>query len=275
MATINFSKMHGLGNDFVVINNLDASIQLTENNIRQLADRHTGIGFDQLLLLESYTRDEADFSYRIFNANGAEVEQCGNGARCAAKFLQNLTQRSQFRLKTCNRILSAECLNDNLVRVDMGAPIFEPAAIPFLNASEAKHYRLDVDGQTIDCAVVNMGNPHCILTVANSETADVAGLGAKLTDHPSFPQGVNVNFMELLADNHIKLRVYERGVGETLACGSGACASVVAGIHLGQLTTAVDVELPGGQLHISWQGNSDPVWLTGPAAFVFEGKITL
>jgi diaminopimelate epimerase len=272
-----FSKMHGTGNDFVVVEAISQTVDLNARQIQKLADRHLGIGFDQLLLLQAPTDDQADFRYRIFNADGQEVAQCGNGARCAAQFIHQhqLSQKNPLRLQTQTRLLQAFCLADGQIKIAMGAPEFRPAVIPFIADKQQNRYLLEVDGNHIECAVLSMGNPHCVLQVDDITTAPVATIGAKLAQHPHFPVGANINFVEYCHRQLIKCRVYERGVGETLACGSGACASMVAGYLQQKLDHDVTVELPGGVLHVSWQGQTTPVWLTGQACWVYEGEVKL
>lgn len=275
--TIRFSKMHGLGNDFVVIDAINQSITLTPEQIRTMADRRFGIGFDQLLLVEAPTNPAVDFRYRIFNADGGEVEQCGNGARCFARFIQRegLTDKNDIRVETNNGLIGLQVEADEQVTVNMGAPRFEPNSLPFLANERATTYPLRVDGNELEISAISMGNPHAVLLVDNIDTAPLETLGPLLESHPSFPQRVNVGFMQKLTAHHIRLRVYERGAGETLACGTGACAAMVAGRQRGILADSVQVDLPGGSLHINWQGENEPVYMTGPATFVFDGKIEL
>ena len=274
---ITFSKMHGLGNDFVVIETLTQTFVPTTALLQSWSNRHTGIGFDQLLLIEVSPDDSNDFVYRIFNADGQEVEQCGNGARCAAKFVlgKNLSGKGKLRFQTKKGVVETFCLENGNVKVNMGQPELTPANIPFLAPQQANSYTLTLDNSNITCAAVSMGNPHCIIIVEDVMQTDVNHLGSLLTQHQQFPQGANVNFVEIVDATHIKLRVFERGVGETLACGSGACASVVASQLLGHVDTAVTVTLNGGSLQVNWQGRGHEVWSTGPAIFVFEGNITL
>ena len=273
-----FTKMHGLGNDFIVLDGIRQSIALTTEQIQRLADRRFGIGFDQLLIVEASDRTEIDFRYRIFNASGAEVEQCGNGARCFAHFVrqQGLTSKRQIRVETNNGDIVLHVTADNLVTVDMGRPRFAPAEIPLLAPGRRAHYDITVDEQeqTLHVGAVSMGNPHVVLNVGNTDTAPVQQLGPLLEQHQRFPQGVNVGFMQVVSRNHIRLRVFERGVGETLACGSGACAAVVIGQVQDLLDAEVTVELRGGSLHIAWRGgDDDTVTMTGPANRVFTGEI--
>lgn len=274
---LRFTKMHGCGNDFVVLDLITQRFMLKERHVRKLADRHFGIGCDQLLVVEPPGRPDVDFRYRIFNADGSEVEQCGNGARCFARFVydKRLTGKKQLRVETRAGIIELSLLPNRQVQVAMGVPCFEPAAIPFEAGQAATTYTLSVDGDSHEIAVVSMGNPHAVLLVDDVRTAPVAELGARLEQHPRFPQRVNVGFMQVLARDIINLRVFERGVGETLACGTGACAAVVTGIQRGLLDTSVHVNLPGGSLQIEWQGPGQPAIMTGPATTVFEGQIQI
>jgi diaminopimelate epimerase len=271
-----FSKMHGLGNDFVVVNSVTQKINLSSKQIQRLSDRHRGVGFDQLLLIEESNDAAYDFSYRIFNADGGEVEQCGNGARCAAKYIHQygLSDKTTLQLKTVNGAITLINKPNGLVAVNMGKAIFEPQAIPFIADNVAQTYQLNVAEQSVEVFVVSVGNPHAVMLVNNTATAPVATLGAALEMHERFPKRVNVGFMQVLNREHIKLRVYERGAGETQACGSGACAAVIAGRCLNLLDENVTVSLSGGDLTISWLGNStDDIWMTGTADMVFEGEI--
>lgn len=274
---LNFSKMHGLGNDFVVIDAMHQSVDLTAQQVRQLADRRHGIGCDQLLLVEASDQPDSQFRYRIFNANGSEVEQCGNGARCFARFVRakGLTDAARIPVHTGAGRIELIIEDDDRVTVDMGAPRLEPADIPFQATVRAPHYALSVDGETYDIGAVSMGNPHAVLEVPHADSAPVARLGPAIESHPRFPNHVNVGFMEVVDRNRIRLRVFERGAGETLACGSGACAAVVAGRVQDLLDETVTVELRGGDLVVSWAGDAQPVLMTGPATFVFEGTINL
>ena len=269
--------MHGLGNDFVLFDALKNPIDLTREKIRLIADRHFGVGCDQLLLLEPAKSDEADVNYRIFNADGGEVEQCGNGARCAAVYLQESGQidKEQIIAETSNGLIKLICHSDGQVTVDMGIPRFEPGEIPILAKQRAIRYQVTVDGRDQEFVAVSMGNPHAILLVDSVDATPVESLGSIIEPHEFFPERVNVGFMQLIDPAHIKLRVYERGVGETLACGTGACAAVVAGRLLDMLDETVTVDLPGGQLQINWLGEEFPVKMTGPAIRVFEGVIDL
>ena len=274
---IQFSKMHGLGNDFMVVDGITQKIFFSPEMIRRLADRHFGIGFDQLLLVEPPYDPEQDFHYRIFNADGSEVQQCGNGARCFARFvrLKGLTNRDRIAVSTMSGRIVLQLEHDNQVTVNMGVPEFEPAKVPFRAQKAEKTYLLRVAEQTVMCGVVSMGNPHCVLEVENVKTAPVETLGAELESFDRFPERVNVGFMELVSANEIRLRVFERGAGETMACGTGACAAAVVGIAQGKLRVRVKVHLPGGTLQIAWKGPGTPVFMTGPAEHVFDGEIEL
>lgn len=274
---IKFTKMHGLGNDFVVIDAISQEIELSEEQVQFIADRHFGVGCDQLLLVEASERDEVDFIYRIFNADGGEVEQCGNGARCFAIFVREkgLTELDRIRVETASGIIELQLRADGQVTVDMGVPELSPWKIPFSADTRLDEYALDVNGQMLKIGVVSMGNPHAVTVVEDVNTAVVDELGAGIEGHPLFPNRVNAGFMQVVDDTHIRLRVFERGAGETLACGTGACAAVVVGHLQGYLSNNVEVELPGGILQIGWQGEASPVMMTGPATTVYEGKITV
>ena len=275
--SLKFTKMHGAGNDFVVIDGIRQSVALSPEQIRLLADRHFGIGCDQLLLVEKARRDDADFRYRIFNADGGEVEQCGNGARCFVRFVheKKLTGKKEIVVETRSGLISPRLEDDGRITVNMGAPIFAPARIPFTSDSDAVMQPLDIAGQTVQITAVSMGNPHAVQVVEDVENAPVANQGPLIEHHARFPQRVNAGFMQILDREHIKLRVYERGTGETLSCGTGACAAVVAGIRRGLLDDTVHVATRGGALTIHWAGAQTPVLLTGPAVTVFEGEINL
>ncbi len=274
---IQFSKMHGLGNDFVVIDGVTQKIFLSTEMIKKLGDRHFGIGFDQLLLVEPPYDPEQDFHYRIFNADGSEVQQCGNGARCFARFvrLKGLTNKDRIAVSTMSGRIVLQLEQDNQVTVNMGVPEFEPGKVPFRAQKAEKTYLLRVAEQTVMCGVVSMGNPHCVLEVESVKTAPVDSLGPLLESFDRFPERVNVGFMELVSPSEIRLRVYERGAGETLACGTGACAAAVVGMSQGKLRDRVKVQLPGGALQIAWKGPGTPVFMTGPAEHVFDGEIEL
>ena len=273
---IHFTKMHGLGNDFVVIDAHTQSIDLSSEQIRFMADRHTGIGFDQLLLVEKPVSDNADFKYRIFNADGSEVAQCGNGARCFARFVRDkkLSDKDEIRVDT-NAGQLLLCFDDDLITVNMGVPRHQPSEIPLLAAHETLLYDVLVSGHDYQFGAVSMGNPHAVLHVNDVNTAPVTELGKALESHALFPERANIGFMQIVNRQLIKLRVYERGSGETLACGSGACAAVVIGIEQNLLDNTVVVELAGGTLKINWAGRGTPVWMTGAAVTVFEGVIAL
>lgn len=274
---LKFTKMHGLGNDFVVIDGTRQKIELAPEQIRLLADRHFGVGCDQVLFVEPPLQAGVDFRYRIFNADGGEVNQCGNGARCFARFVvqRGLTNKRELAVETASGIIYPRIEDRDQVSVNMGVPQFEPKKIPFLAETQANSYELEVGDQRIAIGAVSMGNPHAVLRVDNVYAALVNQLGAVIERHPRFPERVNVGFMEIVTPDHIRLRVFERGAGETLACGTGACAAVVVGRQAGLLDDKVKVDLPGGRLTIAWSGPNEPVWMTGPATFVFEGTIEL
>ncbi len=274
---INFTKMHGLGNDFVVIDALSQAVTLTPDQLRFIADRHFGIGCDQILLVEAPTVPGVDFRYRIYNADGGEVEQCGNGVRCFARFVldKHLTNKREISVETQAGIISTQIEANGLITVNMGVPQFATADIPFLADTQASTYTLDIAGQQISIGAVSMGNPHAVMQVDNVDTAPVATLGPQIERHASFPRRVNAGFMQIIDRGHIRLRVYERGAGETRACGTGACAAVAVGRQQGLLDETVTVDLPGGTLLIRWAEEGRPVWMTGPAVSVFEGKIEL
>lgn len=274
---LRFTKMHGLGNDFVMIDAISQKITITPERARKLADRHFGVGCDQVLVVELPTSPEADFRYRIFNHDGSEVENCGNGARCFAVFVRQrkLTGKRVIRAETAGGPLVLHVLSDNRVRVDMGVPRLEPANIPFEAPTQKTLYPLQIGNNTLEISAVSMGNPHAVTLVENLANYDVVGIGAQVERHPAFPKKVNAGFMQVISENEIHVRVYERGAGETMACGTGACAAVVAG-RLRQLLGAdVKVHLPGGVLQIEWQGEGYPVLMTGPATTVFHGQMTL
>lgn len=274
---LRFSKMQGLGNDFVVVDGVRQQVNLSTDQLQQLGDRRFGIGFDQLLLVEPPYDPNNDFRYRIFNNDGSEVEQCGNGARCFARFVfeQGLTDKKQIRVETARGVIVPELLDGGLVRVDMGKPRFEPADIPFIAEQDAVEHLLALDQINIAVGVVSMGNPHAVLCVNEVDSAPVAEWGPHIEHHPRFPQRVNAGFMQVVDRSHIRLRVFERGAGETLACGTGACAAVVSGIRRGLLDACVEVTTRGGVLRIEWAGNGHSVWMTGPAVTVFQGEVTL
>jgi len=272
-----FTKMQGLGNDFVVIDAVTQNVRISASMVRRLSNRTLGIGCDQVLVIEPPSEPNIDFNYRIFNQSGDEVEQCGNGARCLARYVSDrqLTGKNLIRVKTMNRVMDLELIENNLVRVDMGVPELEPAKIPFVAEQRANLYPIEVDGVQYDIAAVSMGNPHAVLRVDKVETAPVANLGAQLETHSRFPNRVNVGFMQIVDRNQINLRVFERGVGETQACGSGACAAAVAALQQGLVDSPVTVHLNGGDLTIDWQGETEPLLMTGAAASVFHGRIRI
>ena len=274
MSILEFTKMHGLGNDFVVLDGIVQRIELTPSQIRQLADRRLGVGCDQVLVVEKPTRPDVDFRYRIWNADGGEVEQCGNGARCFVKFVRdrNYTQALRIRVETAGGIIVPKMAADGEVTVDMGVPRFGATEIPFIDGTDAIVQPLIVDGETLDVSVVSMGNPHVVQMVADVAQAPVATQGPKLERHPRFPQRVNAGYMQVVDRATIRLRVWERGAGETLSCGTGACAAAVTGIRRGLLDSRVRVQTRGGWLTISWPGRGAAVAMTGPATTVFEGK---
>lgn len=274
---IQFSKMHGLGNDFIVIDNVTQNVFFSKEKIQKLADRNFGIGFDQMLLVEPPYDPEQDFHYRIFNSDGSEVSQCGNGARCFARFvkMKGLTNRNKIVVSTKAGRMVLYLEKDGQVTVNMGKPQFEPAQIPLKANKEENIYIVRANDQTFFCGAVSMGNPHCVIVVDDVDSADVNNIGPLLEKHERFPEGVNVGFMQVLNQNHIKLRVFERGAGETLACGSGACAAVAIGQIQGKLANEVTVDLPGGSLKIRWQGRDTVLKMTGPAEHIFDGYINL
>ncbi len=274
---LRFSKMHGLGNDFMVIDGVSQSVRLSPEKIRALGDRHFGIGFDQLLLVEIPENPNVDFRYRIFNCDGSEVENCGNGARCFAVFVRErkLTGKRVIKVETASGIMELRVQDNEQVSVDMGVPRLAPAQVPFVADSQAATYPLDVDGLSCDISAVSMGNPHAVQLVDNVNTAPVETIGPKVENHPRFPARVNAGFMQVVSRNEINLRVYERGAGETLACGTGACAAVVSGRLRGLLDEKVKVNLPGGSLNIEWPGEGKSVIMTGPAVTVFHGQIRI
>ncbi len=273
---LKFTKMHGLGNDFVVIDAVNQSVFLTPERLRLLADRHFGIGCDQILLVEKAEGD-ADFRYRIFNADGSEVEQCGNGARCFVRYVheKGLTRKDEIRVETLGGLIIPRLEANGEVTVNMGAPKFEPKEIPFVAEKRAMTYALDVGGGQVEISTVSLGNPHAVQVVADIDCAPVLTEGALIEHHPRFPQRVNAGYMQVMDRGHIRLRVYERGAGETLACGTGACAAVVTGISRGLLQPTVEVSTRGGNLTIRWEGENQPVWMTGAAATVFDGETEL
>jgi diaminopimelate epimerase len=281
---LKFTKMHGAGNDFVVIDAISQRIDFTPEQWKQLGDRRFGVGADQMLVVEKSTTPGVDFRYRIFNADGGEVEQCGNGSRAFVKFVREkgLTDKRAIRVETMKGVIEPRMEEDGRITVDMGAPVLAPADVPFrADGLQGKPqgvdtlWPLDVNGKTIDISVVSMGNPHAVQVVADVDTAPVLVDGPVIEHHPRFPQRVNAGFMQVVDRNHIRLRVFERGAGETLACGTGACAAVVAGIRRGLLDSPVRVDARGGTLSIAWNGGTAPVLMTGPAVTVFEGEIDI
>lgn len=270
--------MQGLGNDFMVIDAINQQIEFSAEQVKEWADRHFGIGFDQLLIVEMATQENVDFRYRIFNADGSEVEQCGNGARCFARFVydKGLTDKTEIVVETASGIIVLYVEDSGLVRVNMGKPNFEPASLPFQADQQAAEYPLQVNGETLLIGAVSMGNPHAVLAVDEISTAPVEKFGAVLESHPRFPERVNVGFAQRVDRQHINLRVYERGAAETLACGTGACAAMSVLRSWDQVDDEVRVSLPGGDLTIQWDGNPESVvWMSGPAITVFEGVIAL
>ena len=274
---IKFTKMHGLGNDFVVVDAVNQDIDLQPAQARFLADRHFGVGCDQILVVEKSARPDADFRYRIFNADGGEVEQCGNGARCFVRFVheKGLTAKRAIRVETKGGLIEPRLEADGLVTVDMGVPRFEPTRVPFISESDALVQPLHLGDETVEITALSMGNPHAVQVVANVDTAPVAGQGPQIENHPRFPQRVNAGFMQVVGRHAIRLRVFERGAGETLACGTGACAAVAAGIARGLLDSPVRVSTHGGELVIAWGGPGQPVLMTGPAVTVFDSEIEI
>ncbi len=273
---LKFTKMHGLGNDFVVIDAINQQISLTNSQIREIADRKFGVGCDQLLLVEKPRSAGVDFRYRIFNADGSEVEQCGNGARCFARFVKEkgLTEKREIPVETKNGNIILILKGDD-VTVNMGAPNLAPESLPFTAKEQQATYQIEVEGENIEISAVSMGNPHAVTLASDVSSAPVLWLGPKIEKHELFPNRVNAGFMQVVDRENIKLRVFERGCGETLACGTGACAAVVAGITRGLLDSNVNVTLPGGKLVISWEGGDTPVMMTGPATVVFEGVMEI
>jgi diaminopimelate epimerase len=273
---LKFTKMHGLGNDFVVIDGINQCVSLSPEELRQLANRHYGIGCDQVLLIET-AQEDADFRYRIFNADGGEVEQCGNGARCFVRYVHDrgLTRKDEIRIETRAGLIIPRLETNGEVSVNMGAPKFEPNEIPFIAEKRALVYSLDIGSRHLEISAVSIGNPHAVQVVADVDRAPVSTEGPLIESHPRFPQRVNAGYMQVLDRRHIRLRVYERGAGETLSCGTGACAAVVAGIQRGLLEHGVKVSFGSGDLFVRWEGENQPVWMTGPAVTVFDGEIDL
>ncbi|MFJ3262606.1 diaminopimelate epimerase [Pseudomonas sp. NPDC086581] len=274
---LRFTKMHGLGNDFMVLDLVSQHAHVQPRHVKQWGDRNFGVGFDQLLIVEPPSTPDADFRYRIFNCDGTEVEQCGNGARCFARFVvdKRLTAKKTIRVETKGGMIELTMANDGQVIVDMGPPRLQPEQVPFQAGAEALSYPVEVDGQQYQLAAISMGNPHGVLRVDDVDNAPVRTLGPKLEIHESFPQKANIGFLQIVNPHQARLRVWERGAGETLACGTGACAAAVAGIRQGWLQSPVQIDLPGGRLSIEWAGPGQPVMMTGPAVRVFEGQVRL
>lgn len=274
---LRFSKMHGLGNDFMVIDGINQAVNISAAMIKGWSDRRFGIGFDQLLIVEPADRNDVSFRYRIYNADGNEVEHCGNGARCFARFVraQGLTDKTTIPVNTSSGIITLYIKEDGQVRVNMGKPRFEPATLPFKTASQKLHYDLMINDQLLSIGAVSIGNPHAVLLLDDLDRAAVHELGPEIESHPDFPNRVNAGFMQIIDSSHIRLRVFERGVGETLACGTGACAAVAVGRQWGLLSDQVEVELSGGSLTVEWPGPGTPILMTGPATHVFDGEIKL
>jgi diaminopimelate epimerase len=283
---LNFTKMQGAGNDFVVLDGVSRPVEMTPQRARRIADRHFGVGCDQILLVEKSQRVDADFRYRIWNSDGGEVEQCGNGARCFVRFVRDkgLTKKSEIRVETLSGVIAPRLEADGQVSVDMGAPQFDPLRVPFdasglIPVQGGMRWPLEVAGRVVPVAVLSMGNPHAVQTVADVESAPVAGEGPLIERHPRFPKRTNAGYMQVVDRSSVRLRVWERGAGETLACGTGACAAVVTGIREGLLDDTVRVAARGGQLTIRWAGGDNkpnrPVWMTGPAETAFEGEIEI
>ncbi len=274
---LKFTKMHGLGNDFVVFDAITQAAELSAQQLRFIADRHLGVGCDQILRVEPPRESGTDFYYRIFNADGREVEQCGNGARCFVQYVRDkgLTMKREIRVGTRAGIIVPRVEVDGQITVDMGVPVFDPPRIPFRTSERALTYALDIGGKTITISALSMGNPHAVQIVDDLDAASVTGEGSLIEGDPRFPQRVNAGYMQVLNRGHIRLRVYERGAGETLSCGTGACAAAVAGIMRGLLDSRVRVTTRGGDLTIVWAGEGKPVMMTGPAATVFDGELNL
>jgi diaminopimelate epimerase len=270
-----FTKMQGLGNDFVVFDATERPLPVTPALLRQIADRRLGIGCDQVLVVAPPSRPGLDFDYIVYNSDGSESGQCGNGARCVARFLRErgLSDRDRIRIGTRTSDMTLQCLPDGRVRVDMGTPRWDPAALPFDAAARAPRYTLAANDSVFEIGAVSLGNPHAVLEVSDVDTAPVAEVGALLQRHPAFPDSVNVGFLQVLDAGHVRLRVFERGTGETLACGSGACAAAAVGRLWGRLDAQVAVQLRGGELDVEWEGEGRPLFMTGPANTVYWGEI--
>jgi diaminopimelate epimerase len=274
---LKFTKMQGVGNDFIVLDAIGQKITLDALKLQRLADRHFGIGCDQILVVEAPRSPDTDFYYRIFNADGGEVSQCGNGARCFVRYVRDkgLTGKREIRVETASGVIVPRMESDGQVTVDMGPPQFEPAKIPFIADRQSVTYMLEVANASVEISALSMGNPHAVQLIDNVEAAPVLTQGPMIEHHTRFPERVNAGYMEILDRHHVRLRVYERGAGETLACGTGACAAAVAGIIRGRLDTPVRVTTHGGDLSIAWAGGTHPVMMTGPAETVFEGNIDI
>jgi len=278
---LHFTKMHGIGNDFIVLDHTKSPFQLTKEIIQSLSHRQLGIGCDQLLVVENSTLKDVDFKYRIFNQDGNEVEQCGNGARCFYRFVKDkhLTDKASIRVETKSGVIELTEDDEHMIEVNMGEPIFNPKLIPFISDTEKNEYSISINlpdqKGLINIAALSMGNPHAVITVEDINKAHVKTLGAYLESHALFPKRVNVGFMEIVTPHHIRLRVFERGVGESLACGTGACAAAVSGIKRQLLSTPVKVDMTGGSLSIDWKGDTNPVMMKGPAVTIFEGHIEI
>jgi diaminopimelate epimerase len=278
---VHFTKMHGIGNDFIVLDHTKSPFQLSKEAIQSLSHRQLGIGFDQLLVVENTALEDVDFKYRIFNQDGGEVEQCGNGARCFYRFVKDkhLTDKLSIRVETKSGVIELTEDSEQMIEVNMGEPIFNPKLIPFLSDTEKNEYPISIDlphqKETITMAVLSIGNPHAVITVKDTHQAHVETLGPYLESHNLFPKRVNVGFMEIVTPHHIRLRVFERGVGETLACGTGACAAAVSGIKSHLLSSPVKVDMQGGSLSIDWKGSGHPVMMKGPAVTLYEGEIEI
>ncbi len=274
---LKFTKMHGAGNDFMVVDATSVPFTLDAAGIRRLADRHFGIGFDQLLVVEPARSTNTEFYYRIFNADGGEVSQCGNGARCFVRYVHDkgLSGKSAIRVETRSGVIEPRLESNGLVSVNMGKPVFEPSRIPFAAQQQAPTYRLEVAGRQLEISALSMGNPHAVQVVTDVDAAPVHSEGSQIENHPRFPERVNAGYMQIVSRGQIRLRVFERGSGETLSCGTGACAAAVAGIARGLLDSPVQVETRGGMLSIAWAGGSEAVSMSGPAQSVFEGEIEL
>jgi diaminopimelate epimerase len=271
---LRFSKMHGLGNDFVIVDCRRRALELTAKQIAHIGDRHRGVGFDQLLTIEPATDPSCAFRYGIYNIDGSAAQQCGNGVRCVAAWLrrENALGQSATRLQSPSGPVAVELLDDGRVRVDMGVPSFVPASVPFTTSATGDAYRLSIAGSEIEFGVVSMGNPHAVIETSDVAHAPLQTIGAALSGDTHFPNGCNVGFAQIVDRSHLLLRVWERGAGATLACGSGACAAVAILRRRGKLGDDVAVTLPGGALHLQWAGEGSPMWMTGPAEFVFEGE---